>query len=1292
MDMEASTSTTTSPSQQQPGVAASTSALPLLAPKTSAPPSCSIPDSGHSTPQRGTGGGNNSNTCSMRPSPSVSVSAAAARLSSAARSLRMAAAAAKERGSGSGGSGSGSANAAASVAVASKGSSPPLLTVVSASGTSGGGAPASSCSTCSPKSLRGRRPRTLAKLLLVLLAVAALVNALSCGSPICKGRNAKAGSEKALASLRAIYNLRGTPGSWGVVLSGAWPGSGGGAGGGGSGDKGGGGGGVAPATAAATSSSSSSSSSVPATDLLIPRIIHQTYRSEAELPAAAARLMLTWRAKNPTWEVRFWDDADCLSFVETEFPQWAPAYRALPKDVERSDFFRYLVVLRYGGVYADVDTECRAPLDELLLPTDTLVVGWENEFSTASRAAARKYVRKRQVLQWVFAGAPGHPALRAACEHVARNAWSTMSRAGNTDTLERTGPGAFTDAVLSAADAHAPARARSDPWSVRVAPKVTFGAHPRGLDGVDPQDPRVAVLHHYLGTWKSVRGWAPGGGLLGAAVAALLPGALAPKGEGAAPSPFSSSSGSSVPSSSVASRANAAAENASSSSSAAAAAGGGGGGGGAERSSGDSDNREATLRSDPLSKSKATTMEAALPFDSSSPRLYPVSLLATSSPPVTALVPLIGSAERVGGEDVAAALTVYGAWQPGGAPSRTLQRRAAVSGKSSPAPSSASSSSSSPFVDEPTPIEALLGGLDAATLASRRAAEAEEKRRERKRRRSEEQESSGGDGGGGGGEKNDDASSSSSSSSQEKKDNSKHNKEHHRAVLLDLGAGLGAASLAAAARGHRVVAAEAGPQNAAALRASALYNGFEDLIELHEVAVGSGSSGSGYGSSSGEVVVPSLACLDESLASSAGRWGSLFTDAARGYGARPPPKVVAAAASSSSSSSSSSAPRSSSSPASCLRTARRVHAASLVPPARGARVGAVRVSAPGWEDLVLDGLLRRLHSSSSGGASSSSSGSSPSPPTALPAVLLLELDVAALNAAAASAAAATPPSARARKLGPAEDEEEGVGAELRGREEQAEEEEEDSRYFVAEDESPPSTSSSSSTSLSTPRRSSPPPRSPPSVFPSLVGSDAPTLLAKLRSLGYVHVSHSGAACGARWRALARSLGLPPPGSAAARAAAKAEALLLTNGTVSAAAAAANASATNTWSSTSTATPAIARNHASGSGTATSSSSSGHPAPSTPSSPPSSPPPSSLPPMSSTQNRKDKRALPPGALAPPVWCRLPPSEVAAFERAAVSAKTAETVLLIHASVVEEEADAEFEEDEGEVEVEEQGGGV
>ena len=181
--------------------------------------------------------------------------------------------------------------------------------------------------------------------------------------------------------------------------------------------------------------------------LMIPRVIHQTYKSSA-VPDGVRPLMASWTALNPGWVMRFYDDATCRQFVRAEFPEYYDAYLALPKDVERSDFFRYLVVLHTGGVYADIDTECRRPLDEFLRTTDTLVVGWEGEFATDEMAYSRHFVRRRQVLNWVFAGAPGHPALREICDHIARSVHRVFTNNTNRDTLERTGPGAFTDVVM----------------------------------------------------------------------------------------------------------------------------------------------------------------------------------------------------------------------------------------------------------------------------------------------------------------------------------------------------------------------------------------------------------------------------------------------------------------------------------------------------------------------------------------------------------------------------------------------------------------------------------------------------------------------------------------------------------------------------------------------------------------------------------------------------------------------------------------------------------------------------
>ena len=298
-------------------------------------------------------------------------------------------------------------------------------------------------------------------------------------------------------------------------------------------------------------------SGFPEIPTLIPRLIHQTYKSR-DVPEAARRMMATWTDRNPAWQTRFYDDAACVSFVRSEFPEYYDAYTSLPKDVERSDFFRYLVVLRLGGVYADVDTECVTPLDAFLRPRDALVVGWEGEFATDEMAYSRHFVRRRQVLNWAFAAAPGHPALREVCDRIKENARRVFSNNTNRDTLERTGPGPFTDVVLrhfwkrSAARRavetpgvmpdvldvvrqpakHDASRARAsdsrvdenhrrangdendddetETWSVRVLPKVSFGTHPSGEDGVRQDDPGVLVAHKFLGSWKSSKGWSGG--------------------------------------------------------------------------------------------------------------------------------------------------------------------------------------------------------------------------------------------------------------------------------------------------------------------------------------------------------------------------------------------------------------------------------------------------------------------------------------------------------------------------------------------------------------------------------------------------------------------------------------------------------------------------------------------------------------------------------------------------------------------------------------------------------------
>lgn len=229
----------------------------------------------------------------------------------------------------------------------------------------------------------------------------------------------------------------------------------------------------------------------------IPRIIHQTYKSTA-VPVKVRPLIKSWQDKNPNWTYRFYTDVDCLSFVQKEFPEYLEAYKSLSKPVERSDFFRYMILLRFGGVYADLDTECRRSFDEFIQPTDSLIAGWESDFPDEATRIKMRFARQQQILQWVFAAEAGHPVLKEICDFISKNAESVFSEIENYNTLEKTGPGIWTDIVLRHSD--------KDP-QIRILPKSAFGVQPFKYNGLGPDSHLLIVFHHFLGSWKEKQ-WA----------------------------------------------------------------------------------------------------------------------------------------------------------------------------------------------------------------------------------------------------------------------------------------------------------------------------------------------------------------------------------------------------------------------------------------------------------------------------------------------------------------------------------------------------------------------------------------------------------------------------------------------------------------------------------------------------------------------------------------------------------------------------------------------------------------
>ena len=99
----------------------------------------------------------------------------------------------------------------------------------------------------------------------------------------------------------------------------------------------------------------------------IPKIIHQIWSGiDGLLPSRLKQFGDTWKHHHPEWQYEFWDNQRMNDFVQTHYPQYWNTYSTFPYNIHRWDSIRYLILEKIGGIYADFDTECFKPLDELL--------------------------------------------------------------------------------------------------------------------------------------------------------------------------------------------------------------------------------------------------------------------------------------------------------------------------------------------------------------------------------------------------------------------------------------------------------------------------------------------------------------------------------------------------------------------------------------------------------------------------------------------------------------------------------------------------------------------------------------------------------------------------------------------------------------------------------------------------------------------------------------------------------------------------------------------------------------
>jgi len=73
------------------------------------------------------------------------------------------------------------------------------------------------------------------------------------------------------------------------------------------------------------------------------------------------------KSMNPEYEYLFFNDQDINLFFKEYYPNYFETYEKLPLLIQRIDFFRYVAVYHYGGIYLDLDMRILKPFDEEFL-------------------------------------------------------------------------------------------------------------------------------------------------------------------------------------------------------------------------------------------------------------------------------------------------------------------------------------------------------------------------------------------------------------------------------------------------------------------------------------------------------------------------------------------------------------------------------------------------------------------------------------------------------------------------------------------------------------------------------------------------------------------------------------------------------------------------------------------------------------------------------------------------------------------------------------------------------------
>lgn len=140
-----------------------------------------------------------------------------------------------------------------------------------------------------------------------------------------------------------------------------------------------------------------------------------------------------FKEMNPEFTYYLYDDNDMDNFVNNHFKgEISECYNKLNIIVAKVDFWRYLVLYKYGGIYLDIDSSIEKPLSQLIKDEDQAIITLEN------------HPEKKYYVQWGLIFSKNHPILKKlielVCDNIKNNNYPN-------DIHKMTGPTVYSKAI-----------------------------------------------------------------------------------------------------------------------------------------------------------------------------------------------------------------------------------------------------------------------------------------------------------------------------------------------------------------------------------------------------------------------------------------------------------------------------------------------------------------------------------------------------------------------------------------------------------------------------------------------------------------------------------------------------------------------------------------------------------------------------------------------------------------------------------------------------------------------------